>query len=66
MVLERRPQAAVSHEVRRRGQRASRGAPGKSMSGAGSGRAPLVPAWVAGVSPTPEGEPAGWGERTKG
>src|SRR5574337_1061224 len=30
VVLERRPQCAVSHEVRRRGQLASRGAPGKS------------------------------------
>ena len=30
MVLERRPQGAVSHEVGRRGQGASRGAPGKS------------------------------------
>ena len=30
VVLERRPQCAVSHEVRRRGQWASRGAPGKS------------------------------------
>ena len=28
--VERRPQGAVSHEVRRRGQLASRGAPGKS------------------------------------
>lgn len=36
------------------------------MSGAGSGRAPLVPAWVAGVSPIPEGEPAGRGARTRG
>ena len=30
MVLERRPQGAVSHEVGRRGQGASRGAPRKS------------------------------------
>ena len=30
MALKRQPQGAVSHKVRRRGQRASRGAPGKS------------------------------------
>ena len=32
VVLERRPQCAVSHGVRRRGQWASRGAPGQSVS----------------------------------
>ena len=31
VVLERRPQCALSHEVRRRGQWASRGAPGTSF-----------------------------------
>src|SRR5574341_94371 len=44
VVLERRPQCAVSHEVRRRGQRASRGAPGKSgLHASGEGERVIAP-----------------------
>ena len=44
VVLERRPQCAVSHEVRRRGQWASRGAPGKSgLHASGEGERVIAP-----------------------
>src|SRR5574338_515349 len=44
VVLERRPQCAVSHEVRRRGQCASRGAPGKSgLHASGEGERVIAP-----------------------
>ena len=44
MVLERRPQGAVSHEVGRRGQGASRGAPGKSgLHASGEGERVIAP-----------------------
>src|SRR5574341_780255 len=44
VVLERRPQCAVSHEVRRRGQLASRGAPGKSgLHASGEGERVIAP-----------------------
>ena len=44
MVLERRPQGAVSHEVGRRGQGVSRGAPGKSgLQARGEGERVVAP-----------------------
>src|SRR5574337_1047566 len=44
VVLERRPQCAVSPEVRRRGQCASRGAPGKSgLHASGEGERVIAP-----------------------
>ena len=44
VVRERRPQCAVSHEVRRRGQWASRGAPGKSgLHASGEGERVIAP-----------------------
>src|SRR5574341_618189 len=44
VVLERRPPCAVSHEVRRRGQCASRGAPGKSrLHASGEGERVTAP-----------------------
>ena len=52
VVLERRPQCAVSREVRRRGQGASRGAPGKSgLHASGEGERVIAPRHGRGLWP---------------